>query len=112
MSVLLHVCGACRHRETSHQGGDRGYSGCPCCRDTGDIDPEPLLVQTWALPGWAIEPLYRPGSQWNAGTTHRLELCDCAGCHARYRELAAEAATASSTTGTNLARSGSSSETA
>ena len=112
MSLLLHVCGACRHRETSHQGGDRGSSGCPCCRGTGDIDPEPLHVQTWSLPGWEIEPLHRPGSQWNAGTTHRLDLCDCARCHARYRDLSAEAATASSTAGTSLARSGSSSETA
>lgn len=69
-------------------------------------------MQTWAFPRWEPETLYQPGTQWNAGTTHRLELCSCARCHACYRELAASAATASSTAGTSLARSGSSNETA
>lgn len=87
MSVLLHVCRTCRHRETSHEGRDRGYSACRCCRGAGDIDPEPLLVQTWAFPRWEPEPLYRPGSQWNAGTSHRLELCACARCFARFTDL-------------------------
>ncbi len=112
MSVLLHVCRTCQHRETSHQGRDRGYTACPCCRGDGDIDPDPLLVQTWAFPRWEIEPLYRPGTQWNSGTSHRLELCACARCFARYGELAPDAPTAASTAGTSRARSGSSSETA
>lgn len=90
MSVLLHVCRTCRHRATSHQGGDRGYSACPCCRGPGDIDPEPLLVPTWAFPHWEAEPLHRPGTQWNAGTTHRLELCACARCFARFTELTSD----------------------
>lgn len=90
MSVLLHLCRACRHKESSHHGRDRGYSDCACCRGAGDIDPDPVLVQSWALPGWEAEAPYRPGSQWNPGTVHRLELCSCARCHARFVELTRE----------------------
>ncbi|MFK5584603.1 MULTISPECIES: hypothetical protein [unclassified Serinicoccus] len=80
MSVLMHLCRTCRHRATSHQGGDRGYSGCRCCRGPGDLDPEPVLVATFTMPGGAREPLHPPGSLWNAGTTHQLRLCDCPAC--------------------------------
>ena len=44
-------------------------------------------MPTWAFPAWEVESLHRPGSSWNAGTTHRLELCDCARCQERYAEL-------------------------
>lgn len=87
MSVLMHLCRSCRHRATSHDGGDRGYSSCRCCLGPGDIDPEPLLVETFRSPGGQREPLYRPGTLWNAGTMHRLELCSCPRCHERYAEL-------------------------
>lgn len=87
MSVLMHLCLACRHRATSHDGGDRGYSGCPCCRAAGDIDPEPRLVATWSSPGGRLEPLYPPGSVWNAGTMHQLRLCGCDRCLRRYGAL-------------------------
>lgn len=83
----MHLCRTCRHRATSHEGGDRGYTACPCCRGGGDIDPEPILVQTFALPGWQPEPLYPPGSSWNAGSTHRLDLCGCGRCRAQFAEL-------------------------
>ncbi len=87
MSVLLHLCRACGHRATSHDGGDRGYSGCRCCRGPGDLDPSPLLVDTFTSPGGHPEPLYRPGSVWNAGTMHKLTLCGCSACATRYAEL-------------------------
>jgi hypothetical protein len=89
MSVLMHLCRGCRHRATSHDGGDRGYSSCRCCLGPGDIDPEPVLVETFRCPGGQPEALYRPGTLWNAGTTHRLELCSCTRCHQRYAELTA-----------------------
>lgn len=88
MSVLMHLCRGCRHRATSHDGADRGYSGCACCRGPGDLDPEPTLVETFRSPGGQPEPLYRPGTLWNAGTMHRLELCSCSVCRQRYAELA------------------------
>lgn len=84
MSVLMHLCDACRHRATSHHGGDRGYSGCPCCRGPGSINPTPVLVQTFDLAGRA-QPLFSPGSSWNDGTTHRLRLCDCERCTDEFR---------------------------
>lgn len=89
MSVLMHLCRACRHRATSHDGGDRGYSGCPCCRGPGEIDPEPVLVQTFRLSDGQREPLYPPGAEWNAGTTHRLRLCGCGRCLEVFEQHAA-----------------------
>jgi hypothetical protein len=83
----MHLCRGCRHRATSHDGGDRGYSGCRCCRGPGDLDQEPVLVPTSSIPGGRPEPLYRPGTVWNAGTMHKLVLCDCSRCQARYAEL-------------------------
>lgn len=80
MSVLLHLCRQCRHKEVSHEGRDRGYSGCRCCRGPGDIDPEPVLVRTFRCADGRPEPLYPPGAVWNAGTMHRVELCACARC--------------------------------
>lgn len=87
MSHLLHLCRACRHRATSHDGGDRGYSACRCCRGPGDVDPEPVLVETFDLATGAAEPLRAPGTEWNAGTTHRLTLCSCARCRAVHADL-------------------------
>lgn len=92
MSVLMHLCRSCRHRATSHDGGDRGYSGCTCCGGPGEIDPEPALVQTWSSPEGRREPLYRPGTVWNAGTMHKLELCSCDACRRRYEDLAGSVA--------------------
>lgn len=91
MSVLMHLCRTCRHRATSHEGGDRGYSGCRCCLGDGDVDPRPVLVETFTSPGGRAEPLYRPGTVWNAGTMHKLALCGCAPCHEEYARLDAEA---------------------
>lgn len=90
MSVLLHLCRSCGHRATSHDGGDRGYSGCRCCHGPGDIDPRPLLAETFSVPGGRREALYRPGSVWNAGTMHKLTLCSCSACDKRYAELSGE----------------------
>lgn len=84
----MHLCRSCRHRAISHDGGDKGYSGCVCCRGPGDIDPDPVLVETFSSPGGRREGLYRPGTTWNAGTTHRQMLCDCERCHRRFAELA------------------------
>lgn len=89
MSVLLHLCLTCRHRATSHGGADRGYSACRCCLGPGDIDPAPRLVETFRSPGAAREPLYPPGTLWNAGTMHKLVLCDCGACHEAFRTLTA-----------------------
>lgn len=80
MSVLLHLCRSCLHKATSHDGGDKGYSGCTCCRGAGDIDPRPVLVETFTSPGGRREGLYEPGSTWNAGTTHQIKLCACTAC--------------------------------
>lgn len=88
MSRLLHLCRVCRHRATSHDGGDRGYSGCPCCRGSGDLDPEPVLVATWdARTGRAEDVVHPPGGEWNGGTTHRQTACGCGRCWARYAEM-------------------------
>lgn len=84
MSVLMHLCRTCRHRATSHAGADRGYSGCRCCLGPGDVDPRPVLVETFSSPGGRPEPLHPPGSVRNAGTMHRLTLCGCAACGAEY----------------------------
>lgn len=89
MSVLLHLCRACGHRATSHEGGDRGYSGCRCCLGAGDIDPAPVLVETFTCPGGRREGLYPPGTLWNAGTMHRLQLCGCPACRAEHERLSA-----------------------
>jgi hypothetical protein len=86
----MHLCRSCRHRATSHDGGDRGYSSCHCCRGAGEIDPEPVLVETFSYPGFRPEALHRPGSVWNAGSTHKLALCGCGPCASRYAELTGE----------------------
>lgn len=83
----MHLCRTCRHRATSHDGGDRGYSGCRCCLGPGDVDPRPVLVETFASPSGRREPLYPPGSLWNAGTMHKRTLCDCAACRAEHARL-------------------------
>lgn len=89
MSVLLHLCRSGRHRATSHDGRDRGYSGCRCCLGPGDVDPAPVLVETFTSPGGRREDLYAPGTVWNAGTMHRLELCGCPACRAEHARLSA-----------------------
>ncbi len=89
MSVLMHLCRTCGHRATSHDGGDRGYSGCRCCRGSGDVDPAPVLVETFTSPGGRREDLYAPGSVWNAGTMHKVRLCACAACRAEHARLTA-----------------------
>lgn len=94
MSALLHLCRDCRHRAISHDGGDRGYSGCRCCRGSGDIDPEPVLVQTFRLADGAAEPLHPPGTTWNAGTMHKQQLCGCQRCRAVAAHLLAAGAEA------------------
>lgn len=91
MSVLMHLCRECGHREVSHDGGDRGYSQCCCCRGAGEIDPIPRLVPTFTLDGKA-EPLYRPGSEWNPGSVHRLTLCGCTACRTAYEEASGASA--------------------
>lgn len=89
MSVLMHLCRTCGHRATSHAGRDRGYSGCRCCLGDGDVDPRPVLVDTFASPSGRLEPLYPPGTTWNAGTMHQLTLCGCRACGAEYDRLTA-----------------------
>ena len=56
MSVLTHRCRFCGHLEDRHAARERGYQPCPCCNGARssvdpDLDPEPELHPTYALPG-------------------------------------------------------------
>ncbi|WP_192498568.1 hypothetical protein [Ornithinimicrobium pratense] len=48
-----------------------------------------MLIDTFASPSGRSEPLYPPGTVWNAGTMHKLTLCDCAACASEYGRLTA-----------------------
>ncbi|WP_068434323.1 hypothetical protein [Piscicoccus intestinalis] len=90
MSVLVHRCRRCGHREQWHRPRDSGYVRCDCCRAAGaqaDIDPEPVLEPTWTHPGSVPEPLWAPGSVRNAGTMHAQECCGCDACRRATRAL-------------------------
>lgn len=88
MSVLVHRCRTCDHLVAWHDTRSRGYTSCPCCLSgSADGDPEPLLQETYTVPGWIAEPLFRPGAPRNSGTMHASTCCDCARCHAAYARL-------------------------
>lgn len=90
MSVLAHRCRTCRHLEDRHAARERGYQSCRCC-NTGqpDLDPEPLLLPTYAVPGRHPEPLWPPGSARNAGTSHLTRACGCERCRVIAASLGA-----------------------
>lgn len=88
MSVLVHQCRRCGHRESWHEPRERAYTSCRCCRDGApDPDPEPNLADTFTVPGWRLEPLYQPGAQRNSGSMHTTECCACARCREVYAHL-------------------------
>ncbi len=90
MSVLTHRCRFCGHLEDRHAARERGYQPCPCCNGARssvdpDLDPEPELHPTYALPGHLPEPLWAPGATRNAGTSHTTRTCACERCRAVAR---------------------------
>lgn len=90
MSVLTHRCRGCGHLEDRHAARERGYQSCRCCNDgSPDLDPEPLLLETYAVPGHRREPLWPPGSARNAGTSHVTRACGCGPCRTRAATFAA-----------------------
>ena len=81
MSVLTHRCRGCGHLEDRHAARERGYQSCGCCTaGSPDLDPEPVLLETYAVPGRRPEPLWEPGSARNAGTSHLTRTCGCERC--------------------------------
>lgn len=89
MSVLVHVCRDCGHQSAWHEPRHAGYTSCRCCRaGTPNAGSDPVLQETFGLPGWFPEPLYRPGSTRNPASMHATTCCDCATCHAAYDGLA------------------------
>lgn len=88
MSVLDHLCLECTHRISIHDARSRGYTDCACCNTSaGRPDATPTLIETFALPGHRLEPLYPPGSARNSGTMHTTTACDCERCHETYARL-------------------------
>lgn len=91
MSVYVHDCNICEHRQDHH--GGQGRSSCRCCNEKrpaelGDlhIHPEPRLWETFTHPGTRPEPLYQPGTQRNSGTVHKSDVCACDRCQELYAE--------------------------
>lgn len=93
MSVLVHDCMHCGHRQDHHYQGV--YGKCACCRGyrkESDFQPvqEPTLHETFTHPGGKPEPLYRPGTRRNAGRgPHQSDVCGCERCQELYAELSA-----------------------
>lgn len=88
MSVLVHLCRDCAHQVSWHDPRNAGYTACTCCRTgTADASPEPVLQETYALPGWHPEPPCPPGTTRNPGSMHATTCCDCTACHAAYERL-------------------------
>lgn len=84
MSVLVHRCRGCGHLEDRHAARERGYQTCRCCNGgSADLDPEPELQPTFAVPGRRPEALWPPGSTRNPGTSHLTRACGCDRCRER-----------------------------
>ena len=92
MSVLVHPCTHCGHRQDWHYQGS--YVACPCCRvnrreSSFSPEPEPQLWETFAHPSGHPEPLYQPGTQRNPGNVNRSDVCGCDRCQELYAEMTA-----------------------
>lgn len=92
MSKLVHLCTKCGHSEQWHAKRTAAYTQCACCRSDAtqeNLDPTPVLRETYSLATGSVEPLAQPGSTWNAGTSHREALCACEACREAYRSATA-----------------------
>ncbi|TWE13312.1 hypothetical protein [Rudaeicoccus suwonensis] len=92
MSVLVHLCRGCGHHGDWHLPRNAGYTGCQCCRAGAvELDPMPVLQETFAMPGWSPEPLWAPGTARNPGTMHASTTCSCDACTAAFEALTGRA---------------------
>lgn len=90
MSRLVHYCDTCTHEEVNHDRRRAAYTRrCECCiSESPTLNPEPVLIETYALRGGQPEPLHQPGTEYNPGTGHRQHLCNCDRCHEKAAEVA------------------------
>lgn len=90
MSVYVHDCAHCGHRQDHHHQGI--YAKCQCCQIRGNESafqpvPEPTLYETFSQPSGKPEPLYKPGSARNSGRgPHGSYVCACDRCQELYAE--------------------------
>ena len=86
MAILSHACRRCGHPSWWRDNAAKCSRLCGCDHDTSrmEVDPTPEVLETWTYPGRQLEPLYEPGTQWNAGTNHRVFLCNCDACREQY----------------------------
>lgn len=80
MSVLVHLCVTCGHDEQWHSKRARAFTLCACCRvGQPDVNPEPIMRETFTLKGHKPETLFQPGSVRN-----RERVCGCERCQEIY----------------------------
>lgn len=88
MSIIIHRCTRCAHRESQHGSPSCNWGNCPC--PTFLPATEPVIAPTFdGVTAAPVETLTEPGTGWNAGSQHREQMCSCDACWALYRSTVA-----------------------